>query len=270
MTLRRSESSPAQTLARITHEDRLRTASREGEGDPVLVLPWVDFNGGLLHRRCCGTFGAGQADADGCRFADRQDAIPTRKGRAVTVPEMVTGPEILTQRLRLSQLLDGDALAFCGYRSDPEVCRYQSFEPGSLDDAKKFISGLRSVPFETPGSWFQFGIRMRESGLLIGDIGVHFMADDSRQVEIGFTVAPRYQGQGFGTEAVSGVLEHLLGVLRKHRVVASVDPRNKPSIALLKRVAMREEAHFRKSLWFKGEWVDDVVYGILRSEWVSD
>jgi RimJ/RimL family protein N-acetyltransferase len=30
---------------------------------------------------------------------------------------------------------------------------------------------------------------------------------------------------------------------------------------------MRQEAHFRKSLWFKGEWVDDVVFAVLASEW---
>jgi RimJ/RimL family protein N-acetyltransferase len=103
--------------------------------------------------------------------------------------------------------------------------------------------------------------------LLIGDIGAHFMSDDPRQVEIGFTVAPTYQGQGFGTEAVSGLLDYLLNSVQKHRVFASVDPRNEPCIALLRRVGMREEAHFRESLWFKGDWVDDMAFGILESEW---
>lgn len=176
-------------------------------------------------------------------------------------------PEILTRRLRLSPLHPGDAEGLFDYRSDPEVCRYQAYEPGSLDDAQELIGGLQSIAFDIPDSWFQFGIRVQESGLLIGDIGAHFIATDSRQVEIGFTVAPRHQGQGFGTEAVSGLIHHLLVVLQKHRVFASVDPRNKPCIKLLKRVGMRKEAHFRKSLWLKGEWVDDMVFGILRSEW---
>jgi RimJ/RimL family protein N-acetyltransferase len=166
-------------------------------------------------------------------------------------------------------LLAGDALALFEYRSDPEVCRYQSFEPGSLDDAQRFIGGLQSVSFDTPDSWFQFGIRLQETGMLIGDIGAHFLADDSHQAEIGFTLAPRYHGQGFGTEAVSGLLDHLFCSLGKHRVFASVDPRNEASIALLKRVGMREEAHFRKSLWFKGEWVDDMVFAILNAEWTT-
>jgi RimJ/RimL family protein N-acetyltransferase len=177
------------------------------------------------------------------------------------------GPEITTQRLLLSQLVPSNALAMYGYRSDPEVCRYQTFEPNSVADVEAFIDNLQSNAFDMAGSWFQFAILLKESGLLVGDIGAHFIADDPRQVEIGFTIAPVHQGLGFGTESVTGLLNYLLVTCQKHRVFASVDPRNEPSIALLKRVGMREEAHFRKSLWFKGEWVDDIVFGILRSEW---
>jgi RimJ/RimL family protein N-acetyltransferase len=102
-------------------------------------------------------------------------------------------PEILTQRLRLFALIASDVLAMYKYRANPEVYRYQSFEPGSVDDVEEFIGGL-STALDTPGSWFQFAIRLQESGLLIGDLGTHFMADDPHQVEIGFIVAPIYQG----------------------------------------------------------------------------
>ncbi len=179
----------------------------------------------------------------------------------------MAGPEITTMRLRLSQLVAGDAPAMYEYRSDPEVFRYQTFEPDSLEDVEQFIGGLQSNAFDTAGTWFQFAIRLQETSQLIGDIGTHFIADDPRQVEIGFTVSPAYQFQGFGTEAVLGVLSNLLGPLQKHRVFASVDPRNKSCISLLERVGMRQEAHFRESLWFKGEWVDDMVFGILAKEW---
>ena len=176
------------------------------------------------------------------------------------------GPEILTERLRLSRLKSGDAPAMFGYRSDPEVGRYQSFEPHTLGDVEAFIADLESNRFDTAGTWFQFAIRLRRSGPLIGDFGTRFSADP-RQVEIGFTVAPDFQGRGYGTEAVVGVLDHLLGRLRKHRVYASVDPRNEACVALLKRVGMRQEAHFVKSVWCKGDWADDVVFGMLGSDW---
>ena len=63
------------------------------------------------------------------------------------------------------------------------------------------------------------------------------------------------------------LLDYLFIVLNKHRVFASVDPRNEASMALLRSVGMRLEAHFRQSLFWKGERVDDMVFGLLRSEW---
>jgi RimJ/RimL family protein N-acetyltransferase len=108
-------------------------------------------------------------------------------------------------------------------------------------------------------------VRFAATGELIGDLGVHLLAGG--QVEIGFTIAPVHQRQGFGTLAVRALLDDLFTVRKKHRVFASVDPRNIPSIAVLSRIGMRQEAHFRQSLLWRGEWVDDVVFALLRSEW---
>jgi len=162
-----------------------------------------------------------------------------------------------------------DVDAMFAYRSDPEVCRFQGWEPSSLEDVQHFIDQMQAVTFDTPGTWFQLAVRLRESGELIGDLGVHFSEAEERQVEIGFTITPGHQGRGYATEAVTGLLDFILITLRKHRVFASVDPRNRPSIALLERLGMRREAHFRKSIWFKGEWADDIVYGLLSEEWAD-
>ena len=180
----------------------------------------------------------------------------------------MAGPEITTDRLILSQLDPADAAAVFAYRSSPEVRRYQQWEPQSLEDVVTFVQGLASVEFDTPGSWFQFGVRLRDTGKLAGDLGVRFL-EDGQQAEIGITLQPDSQGQGLGTEAVAAVLDHLFRQAGKHRVVASVDPRNEPSLRLLRRVGMQQEAHFRQSLRFKGEWADDVVFAVLRSDWLA-
>jgi len=172
-----------------------------------------------------------------------------------------------TERMSLTPLLVADAPEVFRYRTDPEVCRYQSWMPVSVEEVASFIDGLRSVSFDTPDAWLQLGIRLRDPAALVGDVGIRSPSGMAHQAEIGVTVAPEHQRRGVATEAVSGVLGYLFGRLGKHRVFASVDPRNRPSVALLERVGMRREAHFRESLWFKGEWVDDLVFAILESEW---
>jgi len=178
-------------------------------------------------------------------------------------------PEIITQRLNLARLRLSDAAVFYQYHSNPAVSRYQSWDPASVEEVAGFLNDQQLITFGTLGTWFQLAIRLQKSDLLVGDLGVRFPEDDSRQVEVGFTVAPEHQRRGYGIEAVRGLLGYLLGPLEKHRVFASVDPQNEASIALLRKVGMRQEAHFRESLWIKGAWVDDIVFGILKSEWIE-
>jgi hypothetical protein len=61
--------------------------------------------------------------------------------------------------------------------------------------------------------------------------------------------------------------EHVFGELGRHRIHASVDPRNLASMTMLRALGMRQEAHHRESLWLRGEWVDDVIFAMLASEW---
>ena len=179
-------------------------------------------------------------------------------------------PKIKSQRLHLTPLEADDAEALFAYRSLPEVGRYQSFVPKTLEETAAWVERAIEQPFATPGAWTQLGIRRRDDGGLIGDLGVHVQGDDPRQVEIGISLAPSAQGQGFAGEALRALLGHLFESLEKHRIHASVDPRNEAALALLDRVGMRREAYFKQSYWFRGEWADDVVCAMLRSEWPSN
>jgi putative acetyltransferase len=177
-------------------------------------------------------------------------------------------PIIDTERLILDTLVPADTPALFAYRSHPDVSRYQNFAPHDQADAARFIADVAATPFDTPGTWFQFAIRTRHAHELIGDIGVHFF-EDGHQAEIGFTLAPGRQDRGFATEAVSAVVEYLFTTLGKHRIIASVDPDNQPSIRLVRRLGLRQEGHCRQSLWFKGAWADELLFAILASEWAQ-
>lgn len=172
-------------------------------------------------------------------------------------------PALVTARLIVSPLTPGDAVPLFAYRSDASVRRYQPFAPRSVEDARRFIAmGLTAT-----STWRQFGIRLKEPAELVGDIGFKLDSEWGMQAEIGVTLSPAWQHRGFATEAVRALLAHLFETVALHRVFASIDPRNEPSIRLFERLGFRQEAHFRQSLWFKGKWVDDVIFAMLASEW---
>jgi RimJ/RimL family protein N-acetyltransferase len=65
------------------------------------------------------------------------------------------------------------------------------------------------------------------------------------------------------------VLELAFTAIGLHRVMAQLSPLNTASIALCKRLGMREEAHFVEDLWFRGAWGDTGIYAILDREWAA-
>ena len=172
---------------------------------------------------------------------------------------MITSPRLLLRPIQPS-----DAPALFAYRSDAETNQYQGWVPSELSDAEAFIA-RNPTAFNQPDTWFQLAIELQGTNTMIGDIGIHFIDDE--QCELGVTLSKKHHGKGYANEAMQATITHLFGVLNKHRITGSVDPRNAASMNLLEALGFRKEAHFKQSLFFKGEWVDDVVYGLLNSEW---
>ncbi len=162
-----------------------------------------------------------------------------------------------------------DAQAMFAYRTDPQVTRYQTWIPASVDELQAMIAAqARSAPY-APGAWHQLAIEAAETGALAGDCGIRRDVEDPRQAVFGISLATAHHGRGYATDAVRALLEIAFGSLALHRVTLSVDPRNVRSIALAERTGFRREAHHRESLWTGGEWLDDVIYAMLRREWDS-
>jgi aminoglycoside 6'-N-acetyltransferase len=172
----------------------------------------------------------------------------------------------MTERLLLRPFRAADAPVLSAYRSDPGVARYQGWDaPFPLDAAHAFVAGLDGRDPRAEG-WFQYAVERRADGVLLGDVGVN-RHDEGRQAEIGFTLAPEHQGQGYAAEAVRRVVHHLLAEEGLHRVHACVDARNGRSARLLERLGFRREGLELQSQWWKGEWTDDLRYAVLASEW---
>lgn len=175
--------------------------------------------------------------------------------------------ELTTTRLSIRDLEPSDGPRIFSYHRHPDVARFQSWGTDSVDSVQSYIRRLASLEPNTPGAWYQVGIFLLEGGKLIGDCGFRTPEAQPQQAEIGITLAPEFHHCGYATEALYALLNYLFAGLEKHRVFASVDPRNVSSMRLLERLRMRTEAHFVESQWFKGEWVDDVVFALLATEW---
>lgn len=177
---------------------------------------------------------------------------------------------IVTARLRLDRLVEADAPLLFAYRGDEAVARYQGWKPSDLAAAQAFIADQASVAFGTADSWCQLAIRDKATGELLGDLGVHFPASTDEPIEFGASLRPERQGKGYAREAMVALLDLAFGEWSYRRAVGSVDPRNVSSLALLRSLGFRQEAHHVESYFFRGEWVDDVIFALLAREWSAN
>ncbi|MEV4335089.1 GNAT family protein [Streptomyces sp. NPDC049597] len=168
---------------------------------------------------------------------------------------------IETLRLRLRKLRDDDADALSEYRSHPEVARYQGWSsPVSREAAASDIREYGGTDPSAPG-WFIFAIEIKTEGLLVGEVGVR-LHDNKMQADMGYSLDPSHQGMGLATEAVTAVVSSYFerGV---RRISADCDARNIRSVALLERVGFRFEGLRVANRYAKGEWIDELFFGLL-------
>lgn len=177
--------------------------------------------------------------------------------------------QLESNRLILRLFKSSDVELLLNYRGNPEVAKYQLWEPFTRDQALDFVHKYKSAKEFVPGEWFGMAIELKETGQLIGDIALKIESKDYSQAEIGFNLSPNYQKQGFAGEAVFCILDYLFRELNLHRVYAIVDSQNKAAGSVLKKAGMRREGHFVQNIRVKGNWGDEYFYAILKQEWIA-
>lgn len=205
---------------------------------------------------------------------------------------------IVTPRLVLRPFQDTDFEAVHEYASDPVVTRHQTWGPNSEAETSDFISRSRQA-LESPApheihlaiverspqqaeqpqqpqqaqrsQHSQQPLRPKRSGpSLIGGCGFMPRRVEYREYEIGYSLNPRYWGQGLGYEAVTHLLDFAFGCVGAHRVFAYIDPLNHASIRLVEKAGLRREGHLVRDVCIEGEWHDTLVYAVLEDELEKD
>ncbi len=190
----------------------------------------------------------------------------------MTEPRLAPDYPILTERLLLRPIdAEGDLMAMHSYRSDPEVCRYVPFSPGTPEELAERLADperVRSV-IDDEGQVMALVMIRRDTGDLIGDLVLFWHSDEHQRAEVGYVLHPDHVGQGFATEGTRALLALCFEDAGAHRVTARIDPRNTASARVLERLGMRHEATLVEDIWSKEEWVSTGIYAMLDREWAD-
>lgn len=141
---------------------------------------------------------------------------------------------LLLQGWRMDQI--GDLLRLHG---DPEIARYLSADglPWGEDKAKKRLAEwLDNFQTHRMG---KLRLIRKSDDQFIGRAGFGLHPPDSTP-EIGYALFRDYRGQGYATEAASGLRDWFFRETDGDHFIGFADSRNTPSLKVLRAIGMRE------------------------------
>jgi RimJ/RimL family protein N-acetyltransferase len=177
---------------------------------------------------------------------------------------------IETARLTLRRFRISDGPALFALYGDPDVARYLYGEPMQPDDlGEALFRRLRAPTLENEGDLLELAAVLRATGQFVGAMTFFRRSTVHERGEIGYVLSPRFTGLGLAQEGALALMHIGFDLLGLHRLEAQCDARNLASAAVMRRIGMRQEAHFRENEFVKGEWTDGVVFAMLADEWVK-
>jgi [ribosomal protein S5]-alanine N-acetyltransferase len=145
----------------------------------------------------------------------------------------------------------------------------------------KLHRGLVSPPI-TPAQFNSFLKRSRQTNSacflicrisdkqIVGAINLsQIFLGGFRSAYLGYYICTPYAGQGYMIEGLRLMLRYSFKQVKLHRLEANIQPRNLPSIALVKRAGFVREGYSRRYLKIGGQWRDHERWAILSEDWKS-
>ena len=147
-------------------------------------------------------------------------------------------PVIETERLILREWRESDFDAYADFRADTEACKYV----GVLNRGEAW----RAMAYWA-GHWSLLGFGLwcvtLKSGEPIGYCGPYY-PKEWPEAEIGWGIYPRYQRNGYATEAARASLSFAYKTLGWKTAISLIANNNAPSIALATKLGAAREGSF--------------------------
>ena len=193
---------------------------------------------------------------------------------AFRAPERVP-KSISSQRLTLRQYRTYDAdplaellaLSFKDHLEpwSPPSMREEA-ESGGRKAAREHI--LAALDKWDDGSDYRFFITLRETGEIVGQIGLtQIVRGVSQSCFIGYWIGLPFIHRGYATEAVVLAMEFAFDMLKLHRISLWISVENRQSLRIPEKLGFRFEGTAERALFLGGHWQDTHVYALTSEEW---
>lgn len=174
-------------------------------------------------------------------------------------------PTLFGDRIVLRQLRPSDAAALFALVASPDVSRFISTPPADEVAFERFIA--RTHLQQANGALACFAVTLKGQDTAIGLFQLRSLEPHFRTAEWGFALGSAFWGTGLFQEAAELVLEFAFSTVGVHRLEARAAAKNGRGNRALQKMGAVAEGVLRQAFLCGGEYVDQVVYGMVESEW---
>ncbi|RBQ20713.1 N-acetyltransferase [Spongiactinospora rosea] len=114
-----------------------------------------------------------------------------------------------------------------------------------------------------------FSVVALDGGALVGTATLWGIDTHNRCAHIGLGLLPAARGKGYGTDVVATLCHYGFIVRGLHRLQIETLADNTAMLRSAERNGFVREGVLRSSSWVMGEFVDEVLLGLLAQEWKS-
>jgi RimJ/RimL family protein N-acetyltransferase len=173
---------------------------------------------------------------------------------------VMTGKTATLRELRLS-----DAPSLLAMLSSEEVARFISPPPSTVEGFERFITWAQTQ--RMAGTYVCFAVVPAGSDIAVGLFQVRQLEPGFGTAEWGFAVGSGYWGTGIFIECARLIVDFSFEQLGVHRLEARSCVRNGRGNGALRKVGATQEGVLRRSFLRNGEYLDQVLWSILREDW---
>lgn len=155
-----------------------------------------------------------------------------------------------------------DAPRFVKWLNESTVNKFVTKRAITLKEELKWIRSLAKIRKIE----HHFAIDTKE-GIHIGSTAL-FLKPQNKMATFGILIGDkRYWNKGYGTDATKTILAYGFNKLKLHRIQLEVYQYNPRAIRVYKKLGFKLEGIRRQANFYRGKFHDDLLMGILKSEW---
>ena len=201
-----------------------------------------------------------------------QDQSDVATVTAVQVATSVISSEWRTQlpvmsgaMVTLREVELGDASSLLAMLWSDEASRFISPPPTTVAGFERFITWAQAQ--RKHGEYVCFAVVPHGTSIAIGLFQVRRLEANFSSAEWGFAIGSAYWGTGIFTDAARLTVDFAMTTLGTHRLEARAAVANGRGNGALHKMGAVREGILRRSFLRNGEYLDQVLWSILASDW---